>query len=397
MDAIEREEMDVGVLFVGAGPATLAGAIHLADQVEAYNEQVESGAIEGEPIDLEELPIMVIEKGAMIGDQVLSGACIDPRAFDELFDDEFLAENPPPFDGPVTKDALVALLPTPPSDADAIKNPIKRALTRLWQGIDKRFVPKNRAIEAPILPPTFHNEGNKLASLNELVKWMAEVAEEKGVMIMPEFPGADLLIEDGRVVGVRTGDKGVDKHGKAKGNFEPGTDLKARLVILGEGARGSLTKLLIKKYGLDDDANHQLYSTGVKEVWKLPTGRIQPGEVIHTAGYPLPFDTFGGGFIYGLTDNRVSLGLVTALDSPDPYLDPHRKFNEWKAHPFLKALLEGGEMEKYGAKTIPEGGWFSLPKPFAPGALLVGDSAGFVNISRLKGIHLAMKDRKSVV
>lgn len=400
---IERDEMEVGVLFVGAGPATLSGAIRLMDLIEEHNEKVESGAIEGEPIDIDEYPIMVIEKGAEIGDQILSGACVDPRAFFDLFTDEFLEENPPPFNHEVTDDTLAVLLP--PTEEEwgssllgkivrtAVKTPDAISCTlRKYLGLDlPKFIPEDKALRSPFIPPTFHNEGNQVASLNEIVKWMAEIAEEKGVMIMPEFPGADLLIEDDRVVGVRTGDKGVDRHGKPKGNFEPGTDIKARLVVLGEGARGSLTKLLIHKYDLDKDANHQIYSTGVKELWKVLPGRIRPGQVIHTAGYPLDGDTFGGGFIYGLTDDQVALGLVTALDSPDPYLDPHRKFNEWKNHPFVKNILDGGELIRYGAKTIPEGGWFSLPRPYAAGAVLVGDSAGFVNISRLKGIHLAMK------
>ena len=385
---IERDEMEVGVLFVGAGPATLSGAIRLMDLIEDYNEKVESGEVEGEAIDVEELPIMVIEKGAQIGDQILSGAVVDPRAMFELFDDEFLTENPPPFNAECREDDLRIL--APPVEQLEADESFKGKVLRLCDKLASPLMDR-RSISSPILPLPFHNEGNYTASLSDVVKWMAEVAEEKGVMIMPEFPGADLLIEDGRVVGVRTGDKGIDKNGEPRGNFEPGTDIKARLVILGEGARGSLTKLAMKKYGLAEESNHQIYSTGVKELWKVPEGRISPGEVYHTAGYPLDGDTFGGGWIYGLNENHVSIGLVTALDSPDPYLDPHRKFNEWKDHPFLKSILDGGEMLKYGAKTIPEGGWFSLPQPYMPGALLIGDSAGFVNISRLKGIHLSMK------
>lgn len=362
-DEIQRDELPCGVLFVGAGPANLAGAIRLMDLIAAHNAAIEAGG-EGAPIDVESMPIMVIEKASEVGDHCMSGAILDPRALRELVPDFETHDPPPPFEGPALEDSLRFLLPG------------------------------GGSIKAPITPPTFNNHGNHIMSLNRFVKWLAELAEARGVQILPGFPGAEVLFTaDGAVRGVRTVDKGVDKHGERKGSFEPGNDLLAPLTIFGEGSRGSLTRELVRRFDLGAGRNPQIYSTGCKEVWKVPPGRMHPGEVIHTAGAPLSVfgDEFGGGFVYAFKDDHVSLGFVVSLDSPDPALDPHRLFSEWKQHPFISKILEGGEVVRYGAKTIPEGGWFSLPRPYMPGALLVGDSAGFLNMSRLKGIHLAMK------
>jgi electron-transferring-flavoprotein dehydrogenase len=361
-DEIERDELPCGVLFVGAGPSSLAGAIRLMQLVEAHNAKIEAGELEGEAIDVEETPIMIIEKASEVGDHVMSGAVLDPRALKELFPD--YVERKPPFDGPALHDQVRAM----------------------FAG--------GTSIAAPITPPSFHNEGNHIMSLNRFVKWLAEIAEDMGVMIMPDFPGAEVLYDDaGRVRGVRTVDKGRDHHGEEKGSFEPGTDLHAPITIFGEGSRGSLTKTVIERFGLAKDRNPQIYSTGCKEVWKLPAGRLRAGQIYHTLGHPLKYtgDEFGGGWVYALDDDHVSIGFVVSLDSPDPTLDPHRLFSEWKKHKFISDILEGGEVVRFGAKTIPEGGWFSIPRPYMPGALLVGDSAGFVNMTRLKGIHLAMK------
>lgn len=358
---IERDELECGALFVGAGPANLAGAIRLADLIQAHNDGVENGTVEGEPIDIEENPIMVIEKAPEVGDHTMSGAIMDPRAIKELIPD-FL-EREAPVDGEALHDSLWILF-------------------------------KKRKLSAPIVPPTFNNHGNYILSLNTFVKWLAEQAEEKGIQILPDFPGAEVLYTDeGAVKGVRTVDKGIDKHGNKKDNFEPGTDLVSPITVFGEGSRGSLTRSLIERFKLADGRNPQIYSTGVKEVWKIPAGRLKEGQVIHTAGYPIGVlgNEFGGAWIYALKDDHVSIGFVVSLDSPDPTLDPHRMFSEWKQHPAISAILEGGEVVRYGAKTIPEGGWFSLPLPYMPGGMLVGDSAGFLNMSRLKGIHLAMK------
>jgi electron-transferring-flavoprotein dehydrogenase len=351
-EPITREELPCGVLFVGAGPATLASAIRLMDLITKHNEAIDQGA-PGAKIDTSETPVFMIEKASEVGDHNMSGALLDPRALRELLPDYESMDPPPPFEGPATDDSLVMM----------------------FKG--------GSHLKAPITPPTFQNHGNQITSLNRFVKWLAAVAESKGVQILPNFP----------VKGVRTVDRGVGKHGERLPSFEPGTDIVAKLTIFGEGVRGHLSRALIKRYELEKDRNPQIYSTGVKELWKVKPGRLPLGTVVHTAGYPLELtgSEFGGGFIYGFKDDHVSLGFVVSLDSPNPALDPHRMFSQWKEHPFVRSILEGGEVVRYGAKAIPEGGWFSLPRPYMPGAMLVGDSVGFMNMTRLKGIHLAMK------
>jgi electron-transferring-flavoprotein dehydrogenase len=359
---ITRDELPCGVLFVGAGPASLSGAIHLADLVARHNAEVERTS-KGAKIDLGEKPIFIIEKAAEVGDHNMSGAILDPRTLDELLPDHAHMDPPPPFEGPALDDSLVFMTP-------------------------------EGHVTAPVTPPNFQNHGNQLVSLNKLVKWLAKVAEARGVQILPSFPGAEVLYDDkGRVKGVRTQDKGIGKHGERLSSFEPGNDLTAKVTIFGEGVRGSLSRAVIKKFKLDEGKNPQIYSTGVKELWKVKPGAFPAGTVVHTAGYPLSLtgSDFGGGFIYGFKDDHVSLGFVVSLDSPNAALDPHRMFSEWKQHPYVASILQGGEVVRYGAKAIPEGGWFSLPRPHMPGAMLIGDSVGFMNMTRLKGIHLAMK------
>ena len=235
------------------------------------------------------------------------------------------------------------------------------------------------------------NHGNYVVSLNKLAKWLAQRVEGAGVNIFAGFSGMEVLFEGSRVTGVGTEDKGLDKNGKPKSNFQPGTNLRAKVTVLAEGPRGSLAKQLISRLGLDCDREPQVYSLGVKELWEIPAGRIAAGEVIHTAGWPLASSQFGGGFIYALSETKLSIGLVSGLDYGDPRFDPHCAFQQWKTHPWLRRVLQGGQMLRYGAKTIPEGGYFSVPSTATDGALLIGDSAGFLNSQRLKGIHLAMK------
>ncbi len=355
---MEREAMPVDALFVGGGPACLAGAIRLMQLIEAHNEGVAAGTIEGE--ELEEPMIALIDKGSEIGSHAISGAVLDPRALDELIPDWREREDFP-LERYVEREQLVVLT--------------------------EKF-----AIPAPIMPPEFHDEGKPIISIAKFQKWLAELAEEKGVMIFPGFAGVDLLYDDeGKVRGVRTGDKGVGSDGSPKDNYEPGMDLESPVTIIGEGPRGHLARILIRKYNLDDGVNPQAYETGCKEVLEFPEGTIKDGFVYLTAGYPLKMDTFGGAFIYSMAGDRVCIGMLAALDSPDPGLDVHYLLQKLKLHPFVRKILGEGKVIKYGAKTVTVGGWSSIPQVYAPGAMIVGDSASFLNASRIKGIHLSMK------
>jgi electron-transferring-flavoprotein dehydrogenase len=345
------------VVFVGAGPANLSGALHLARLVKEHDEAVASGKREGK--SLGELEIGVIEKGAAVGSHILSGAVMDPKALRELIPD--FIEQGAPVESPVKEDEFL-------------------------------YLTKTRAIRSPVTPPPLKNHGYYIVSLNKLVAWLGEQCEAAGVNIFPEFPGAEMLYDaDDRVVGVRTGDKGINKEGKRKANFEPGVDLLAKVTVLGEGPRGSLTKSLAQRLNLNDGREPQVYSLGVKELWELPDDRYPAGRVTHTLGYPSDAHTYGGGWIYGMQNRILNLGYVTGLDYQDPLLDPHAEFQRFKQHPFLAKLLEGGKLLRYGAKTIAAGGYYAMPQLYADGVLLVGDCAGFLNSQRLKGIHTAIK------
>lgn len=354
--AVEREQLEADVLIVGAGPGGLATAIHLARLIQAHNEKVASGGAKGPKLSAE--GIYVLEKARAVGQHCLSGAILDPRGLGELFPD--FVERGAPLESPVRDDAVY-------------------------------FLTATRALKFPITPPPLRNHGNYIVSLSRLARWLAGEAEKAGVNIFVGFAGSELLYEGGRVVGVRTDDKGVDKEGKPKDNYQPGYELRAKVTVLAEGPRGSLSKQLIEKFHLDADRNPQVYAVGIKEVWELAPGRFPAGRVVHTMGWPLPSDHYGGGWIYGLAENRVSLGLVAGLEYENPAFDPQDAFQRFKTHPFLRRLLAGGKLIRYGAKTIPEGGYFAIPQTYVDGALLLGDSAGFLNSQRLKGIHLAMK------
>ncbi len=354
---MERESLDMDVVFVGAGPANLSGALHLSRLVKEHNEAVASGKREGKALG--DLEIGVIEKGAAVGSHILSGAVMDPRALRELIPD-FL-EQGAPVESPVKEDEFL-------------------------------YLTKTRSIRSPITPPPLKNHGYFIVSLNKLVAWLGEQCEAAGVNIFPEFPGAEMLYDEAdRVIGVRTGDKGINKEGHRKSNFEPGVDLHAKVTVLGEGPRGSLTKSLSQRLNLNDGREPQVYSLGVKELWELPDDRYPAGRVTHTLGYPSDAHTYGGGWIYGMQNRIVNLGYVTGLDYQDPLLDPHAEFQRFKQHPFLAKLLDGGKLLRYGAKTIAAGGFYAMPQLYADGVLLVGDCAGFLNSQRLKGIHTAIK------
>ncbi len=354
---MERESLEMDVVFVGAGPANLSGAFHLAKLVAEHNSAIESGKLQAK--SLGEIQLAVIEKGSSIGAHVLSGAVMDPKGLAELIPD--FIEQGAPVESAVKEDHFLYLTP-------------------------------RRAIRSPITPPPLRNHGYYIVSLNRLTAWLGEKCEEVGINIFPEFPGAEMLYDDDdRVIGVRTGDKGIDKEGKRKPNFEPGIDLVAKVTVLGEGVRGSLTKKLIQRLGLAEGREPQIYSLGVKELWELPDDRYPTGRVTHTLGFPSDQWTYGGGWIYGMQNRILNLGYVTGLDYRDPLIDPHAEFQRFKSHPFLAKLLDGGKMIRYGAKAIVAGGMHTMPKLYADGVLIVGDSAGFLNAARLKGIHSAIK------
>ncbi len=354
---MERESLEMDVVFVGAGPANLSGALHLARLCARHDEAVAAGERKGEPLG--EIQIGVIEKGAAVGAHILSGAVMDPKGLRELMPD-FL-EQGAPIESPVTHDEFL-------------------------------YLTKTRSIRSPITPPPLKNHGYYIVSLNKLTAWLGEKCEEAGVNIFPEFPGAEMLYDQrDAVIGVRTGDKGINKEGKRKANFEPGVDLLAKVTVLGEGPRGSLTKQLSQRLNLNDGREPQVYSLGVKELWEMPDDRYPAGRVTHTLGFPSDAQTYGGGWIYGMQNRVLNLGYVTGLDYRDPLLDPHAEFQRFKQHPFVAKLLEGGKLLRYGAKTIAAGGYHAMPQLYADGVLLVGDCAGFLNSQRLKGIHTAIK------
>jgi len=331
-------------LIVGAGPAGLSAAYRLATL------NAEQG---GEP-----LSVAVLEKARDAGGHMLSGAVMDPSTLTDLIPD--WRERGAPLTVSVSGDTITLLT-------------------------------ERRRFNFPFTPPPFRNHGNYIISLNQFVKWLAEQVETAGVDLFTGFSGTEILYEGDRVVGVRTGDRGTGRDGTQKTTFEPGVDIHAKVTIFSDGVRGNLTKTLINRFGLDVARLPQTYAIGIKELWEIPSSRITPGHVMHTMGYPLKLSEFGGGFVYALSDGRISVGFVAGLDYRNPLFDPHVAFQRFKLHPLVSSLLAGGQMVRYGAKALPEGGWFATPKLHVDGALIVGDAAGFVNSIRLKGIHLAMR------
>jgi electron-transferring-flavoprotein dehydrogenase len=341
---LQRDTLDVDILIAGGGPAGMSAALRLAQL------QKEKG---GEP-----LAIAVLEKSRDVGAHMLSGAVLDPSALRQLVPD--FKEKGAPLATEVHQDAVYFLT----------------------RGTQLRF---------PITPPPLTNHGNYIISLNRFVKWLGGLVEAEGIDVFTGFAATEILYDGRRVVGVRTGDRGIGRHGERRPNFEPGVDIRAKVTILADGVRGNLTKGLVRRLALDEGRQPQVYAIGIKELWEIPKGRLEPGSVIHTMGYPLRMEEFGGAFIYAMPDGLTSVGFVAGLDYRDPMFDPHVSFQHLKRHPFVQALLTGGQMVRYGAKALPEGGWHTIPRLYADGVLIAGDAGGFVNSMRLKGIHLAMR------
>ncbi|MEH6475712.1 MAG: electron transfer flavoprotein-ubiquinone oxidoreductase [Sneathiella sp.] len=343
---MERESMEFDVVIVGGGPSGLSAAIKLRQL------SMDAGL---------DLTVCVLEKGSEIGAHILSGNVFETRALDELIPD--WKEKGAPLNTPVKSEKFY-------------------------------FMTSHSEMRLPnfMLPKQLHNEGNYIVSLGNLCRWLAEQAEELGVEVYPGFAAAEVLYhEDGSVKGVATGDMGVGKDGEKKPTYEPGMELHAKYTMFAEGVRGSLTKTLFEKFDLRDDCDPQSFGIGIKEIWDLDPAKHQEGQIFHTFGWPLKSDTYGGSFVYHLENNQAYVGFVVALDYDNPYLSPYDEFQRFKTHPLMKDMLEGGKRVAYGARAINEGGLQSVPELVFPGGAVLGCSAGFLNVPKIKGTHTAMK------
>jgi electron-transferring-flavoprotein dehydrogenase len=339
----QREQMEYDVVVVGAGPSGLAAAIRLKQLAAAAGS---------------ELGVCIVEKGSEVGAHILSGAVFEPRALNELIPD--WRERGAPLNTPAIDDRFL-------------------------------YLTKNRALRLPT-PPPMHNHGNYIISLGNLCRWLAQQAEELGVEIYPGFAAAEVLYDDnGRVRGVATGDMGIGKDGKPTERYTPGVELIARETLFAEGCRGSLTKTLIRRFYLRDGHDPQTYGLGLKELWEVAPERHQPGLVVHTVGWPLDGSTYGGSFLYHLEDRQVAVGFVIGLDYHNPFLNPFEEFQRFKTHPAIRPTFEGGRRIAYGARALNEGGFQAIPRLDFPGGALIGDTAGFLNVPKIKGSHTAMK------
>lgn len=339
---MQRESMSFDVVIVGAGPAGLSAAIRLG----------QLGQKKDSP-----LTVCVLEKGAAVGAHIVSGAVLEPRALNELLPD--WQERNAPLNVPVTHDEFI-------------------------------YLKKTVARQLPI-PPAMKNKGNYIISLSKFCRWLSEQAEQLGVTIFPGFAASKVLYDADKVIGVQTGDMGLSKDGKLGERYQPGIDLIAKQTLFAEGCRGSLSEQLIHKFNLRAQCDTQTYGIGIKELWKISSEKHEAGKVTHTIGWPLDHKTYGGSFIYHYENNLVALGLVVGLDYQNPFLDPFKELQRFKTHPHIKTLFEEGECIGYGARTLNEGGLQSIPKLTFPGGMLIGCSAGFLNVAKAKGTHTAMK------
>jgi len=335
--------MEYDVVIVGAGPAGLAAAIRLKQLAQA-NEH--------------ELSVCILEKGSEVGAHILSGAILEPRALNELLPD--WQERGAPLNTPAQKDKFI-------------------------------WLTHEHAYRLPT-PPQMHNKGNFIVSLGNVCRWLGEQAEELGVEIYPGFAAAEVLYHnDGSVRGVATGDMGIGKDGQPSANYQPGMELLAKQTLFAEGCRGSLTRSLFERFKLREGVDPQTYGLGIKELWEIDPAQHEPGLILHTVGWPLNLGTYGGSFLYHLDDNQVAVGFVIGLDYDNPYLSPFDEFQRFKTHPEIRPIFEGGRRIAYGARALSEGGLQSIPKLTFPGGLIIGDSAGFLNVAKIKGSHTAMK------
>lgn len=346
----DRESIDFDIVFIGAGPANLSAAIHLQQLIRKHN------ATASKPIEAE---IAILEKSRNPGGHLLSGAVIEPGLLSTLL---------------------------PQGTPNLLKETASVGKESIW------FLTRQRRVALPFIPEPLRNNGNIIVSLSELGRALAAEAERLDIPILDATAATMPVIEDGRLQAVITDTKGTGRNGLPRPGSEPGMRINARAFVIGEGAHGSLTRQLSQAFGLHDRAQEsQRYETGVKEVWEIPSGRLKAGELHHTFGYPLPASTYGGGWLYAMTDTRVSMGFVTAIEPKAPLVAPHANLQLFKAHPFIARILEGGRPLEYGAKTITSGGWNAMPELHGPGFLLVGESAGLLDLKRLKGVHLALQ------